>query len=43
MMLDPNELQALLSVYNWQIDTLLQMSAIYNQQGGQFIRNSLSF
>ncbi|KAH8082189.1 transcriptional repressor TCF25-domain-containing protein [Filobasidium floriforme] len=30
---DPNQLQALLSVYNWQIDTLLQMSAIYNQQG----------
>jgi hypothetical protein len=32
---DPNQLQALLSVYNWQIDTLLQMSAIYNQQGGK--------
>ena len=32
---DPNQLQALLSVYNWQIDTLLQMSAIYNQQGGE--------
>ncbi|KAI5453261.1 hypothetical protein NCC49_006284 [Naganishia albida] len=30
---DPNQLQALLSVYPWHIDTLLQMAAIYQQQG----------
>lgn len=32
---DPNQLQALLSVYPWHIDTLLQMAAIYQQQGGR--------
>lgn len=32
---DPNQLQALLSVYPWHIDTLLQMAAIYQQQGGK--------
>ncbi|KAJ9102582.1 hypothetical protein QFC21_002983 [Naganishia friedmannii] len=30
---DPNQLQALLSVYPWHIDTLLQMAAVYQQQG----------
>lgn len=35
MCVDPNQLQALLSVYPWHIDTLLQMAAIYQQQGGE--------
>lgn len=35
---DPNQLQALLSVYPWHIDTLLQMAAIYQQQGGRSSR-----
>ncbi len=34
---DPNQLQALLSVYNWHIDTLLQLSQVYQQQNGTIV------
>jgi hypothetical protein len=31
---DPNELMALLQVYPWHVDTLLQMSEVYRLQSG---------
>lgn len=33
---DPNELMALLQVYPWHVDTLLQVSEVYRLQSGQF-------
>lgn len=35
LMPDPNELMALLQVYPWHVDTLLQMSEVYRLQSGQ--------
>lgn len=32
---DPNELMALLQVYPWHVDTLLQMSEVYRLQSGE--------
>lgn len=32
---DPNELMALLQVYPWHVDTLLQMSEVYRLQSGR--------
>ena len=32
LMSDPNELMALLQVYPWHVDTLLQMSEVYRLQ-----------
>ncbi len=34
---DPNELMALLQVYPWHVDTLLQMSEVYRLQSGEFV------
>ena len=34
--LDPNELMALLQVYPWHADTLLQMSEVYRLQSGKY-------
>lgn len=34
---DPNELMALLQVYPWHVDTLLQMSEVYRLQSGKCV------
>jgi hypothetical protein len=36
LMSDPNELMALLQVYPWHVDTLLQMSEVYRLQSGWY-------
>ena len=38
---DPNELMALLQVYPWHVDTLLQMSEVYRLQSGRLLRLSV--